>query len=269
MTKYKCSSCEYISDLKLNVTRHIASIKSCGTGEKKIIEIVSEIVCEYCDKKFTSRPNLTKHLKNSCKKMNDMKNDMEEEIRILKLKLELSEAKNEKVSVNINNNNTINNTNNNTTNNNNIQNTCIINNYIDTSLDKITDAMYNDILKNVDEGYMIIAALIEIVHFNANIPENHNIYISNKSNSNKFVCIRKNGVWGLANKKAEIDNLIHDKETNFSDWLAAKGGQNKKSQKVFNDYKNTKRTDEDIPKLIREDVELLLYNNRNLINKKN
>lgn len=260
MTEYKCSSCEYVSDLKRNVLRHISNTRSCDSDTKKVVEIVSEISCEYCNKVFASRPNLTKHLKNSCKNKNNANNNAkDEEIRILKLKLELSEAKNSKVCVNIN-------TTNNTTNNihNNTQNTCKkINNYTNTSLDKITDAMYNNILQNADEPYMIIASLIECVHFNPNIPENHNIYISNRSSSNKHVCIRTNGVWGLVNKKTEIDNLIYDKETNISDWLASKGEQNKRSQKVFNDYKNAKYT-----KMIREDVELLLYNNRGIIQKR-
>lgn len=98
---YKCSLCGYSSDLKRNVAKHINSVISCGAGEKKIIEIISNVFCEYCNKTFATTQNLTKHQKNSCKnKIYIMNNKKDEEIR--KLKLEIMKVKNAKLFASIN-----------------------------------------------------------------------------------------------------------------------------------------------------------------------
>jgi len=85
MTEYSCSVCNYTSALKEHVTRHINRKKSCGQGTKEIIEIPNEICCEFCNKQFTSQPNLTFHLKNTCKKkdivLKQKVKDLEKQLR--------------------------------------------------------------------------------------------------------------------------------------------------------------------------------------------
>jgi regulator of replication initiation timing len=65
--EFACSVCDYRSPQKISVVRHINRKKSCGHGTKWIIEVPIEIICEYCDKIFTSIPNLKKHQKSYCK----------------------------------------------------------------------------------------------------------------------------------------------------------------------------------------------------------
>ena len=59
MSEFSCSVCQYTSDTKKSVKRHIDA--KCVRAE--IIEIPIDINCEYCTKSFTTIPNLKKHLK--------------------------------------------------------------------------------------------------------------------------------------------------------------------------------------------------------------
>ena len=248
MTEYKCSVCDYTSPQKESVIRHINRKKSCGQGTKEVIEVPVEIVCEYCNKKFASSISLRYHLKNSCKHKDDIK---DKEIKELKEKVKELEKQTEKPTV-VNNYNTINNT--------------LIINYNDTSLSKLQDKDINRIIEGSEEPYHIIPRLIREVHFNPSIPENHNIFISNRGKNNKHINIYRNGHWEVENKSTEIDNLINDKETNLSDWVSEKGEKYPEALEKFNEYLDQKY-DEDVSKSVKEEVELVLYNNRHMANK--
>ena len=88
---FGCSVCEYTSSKKVNVIRHINKIKSCGVGIKEIIEIPTEVKCEYCNKIFTITSNLLRHQKDNCKKKDLIKDikitELEEKNKELKKKL--------------------------------------------------------------------------------------------------------------------------------------------------------------------------------------
>jgi hypothetical protein len=241
--EFGCSVCEYTSFKKDNVIKHINRRKSCGSGIKEIIEIPIEIKCDFCNKNFSNMSNCKAHKKNNCKEKDRIK---DEEIR--RLKNELKEANNR---MNITNNNTIN-------------ATITINNYLDTKIDHLTDKYYNKLLTNVEAIHQIIPLIIKEIHFDPNVPENHNIYISNRNKNNKHLQIFNNGHWELANKDTEIDNLINDKETNLSDWITKKGEKYPEALEKLNEYLDQK-FDEEVAKLVKEEVALVLYNNRHMI----
>jgi hypothetical protein len=243
--EFACSVCQYTSIKKSSVTRHINKKISCGPGKKEIIEIPNEVICEYCNKKFTTIANLSRHKKDSCKAKDTAK---DEEIR--KLKEELRKAK----TTTINNNQTINNTIN-----------IYINNYEDTCLDKLTDKTYNRIINDSDEVYQIIPRLIKEIHFNPDNPENHNIFLSNRNSNNKHLQVYRNKHWEIEKKDPEIDNLINDKETNLSDWIGEKGEKYPEAVERFNEYLEQKYEDQDLSKQVKEEVERVLYNNRDMI----
>jgi hypothetical protein len=247
--EFGCSVCEYTSYKKQHVINHINRKRSCGPGIKEVIEIPVEIKCQYCDKHFSTKQHLDVHIKKTCKNRDSA---MQKEID--DLKHTVKQLQKEK-STTINNNQTINN---------NTINIIIVNNYEETNLDKITDRTYNKIIKDADEAYQIIPRLIKEIHFNPNIPENHNIVLSNKTKNNKHLQIYRNGHWEIEKKDTEIDNLINDKETNLSDWVAEKGQKYPEALEKFNEYLEQKY-DEDVSKLVKEEVELVLYNNRHLV----
>jgi len=248
--EFGCSICEYTSSQKEHVINHINRKKSCGPGEKTVIEIPIDIICEYCKKNFSSIRNLERHMKNICRHKHNI---MLKEIRDLKEKVKKLEQ---------DKNTIINQTNNN--NNNNTFNIFIVNNYEDTSLEKLTDKTYNKILSETEEVYQIIPRLIKEIHFNPDIPENHNIVLSNRNKNNRHLQVYRNKHWEIEKKDTEIDNLISDKENNLSDWVAEKGGKYPAAQEKFTEYLDQKY-DEDVSKLVKDEVELVLYNNKHLI----
>lgn len=101
-TEFECNKCDKLFKTKQNLQSHISKKIPCDRDLK----------CERCFYTTTTKFNLDRHLnkKNKCKVIN-----LEAENEILKLKLQLSELKNENLQ--INSNNTINIINNNITNN--------------------------------------------------------------------------------------------------------------------------------------------------------
>jgi len=246
MTEYKCSICNYTSNQKKSVSRHINKKKSCGHGTKTIIENSIEIICNFCNKYFSSSISLKYHTKFNCKFKDNIKDE-----EITHLKQQIKELEKRTTVTTVNNYNTI----------------IMVNNYEDTKFDKLTDKTYNRIIKDADEAYQIIPRLIKEVHFNQNIPENHNIVLSNKNKNNKHLQVYRNNHWEIENKSTEIDNLISDKETNLSDWVAEKGEKYPEAMEKFNEYLDRKYDDEDLLKLVKDEVEKILYNNRHMVHR--
>lgn len=113
-----CPNCNKAFNQKIHYDNHINPNRknACRLNESKIIQIdpneskiirndkilngglCNKIICGYCDKSFTSRSNLNKHIINACKvkKLEDEKIQnqlkiMEIENKLIKEKLELSE----------------------------------------------------------------------------------------------------------------------------------------------------------------------------------
>lgn len=247
MSKFKCSICNYISPQKESVIRHINKKKSCGLGIKELIEIPIDIKCEYCNKNFSSSISLRYHSKNTCKQKDKIKDE-----EIERLKEENRRLKEQ--SKTMANNTTINNT----------INATIIINYLDTKTDHLTDKTYNKLLTDSEAVYQIIPELIKQIHFNVNKPENHNVYISNRNKNNKYMQVYNNKHWESVNKTAEIDNIINDKENNLSDWINEKGEKYPEAVEKFNEYLEQKY-DAETAKLLKDEVELVMYNHRHMI----
>ncbi len=252
MSEYLCSICNYTSQKREHVLRHQKRKKSCGRGDKYIIENKIDVVCDYCFKKFSCDANLKNHMFNSCKKRYIVMNNEIQELR--------SQVKN------ITNNNIMSNSNNNNNNNNNNNVVLVVNNYENTSLEKITDDIYTKILSKDVEPYQIIPRLIEKIHFNKDIPENHNIYNSNKSRNNKHLHVFRNGHWEITDRQNEISNIIHEKENNIGDWVKINKDLYPEAAQVFYDYLET-RNEPDNEKIVKDEVDILLYNGKNVINK--
>jgi ElaB/YqjD/DUF883 family membrane-anchored ribosome-binding protein len=243
--EYSCSVCQYTSDKKDNVAKHINRKRDCGPGIKEIIEIPVEIKCNYCNKKFASSTSLKYHLKHTCKNRETI---LEEENN--KLKERIKELEQRPTSATYNDNRTY----------------IVVNNYEKTSLKGLKDKDYVKIIEDASEPYHIIPRFIKEVHFNPDMPENHNIYISNRTKNNKHLQVYRDNRWEIQDKDTEINNLINDKETNLSDWVLEKGEKYPEALEKFNEYLDQKY-DQEIAKLVKDEVEQLLYNNRGIMTK--
>ena len=155
---------------------------------------VKKATCEYCQRNFTRKDNLTKHLKicKSKKKNEELVllqsnkiMEMEEEIKKLKM-------------------NQIHQTNNNITNN--INNTININNYGDENLKHLRSRDFANLLNGI---YSAVPKLIEKIHFDPEHPENQNIKYTNKKLP--YLKIMKNNKWQFVSKKDELLDLIDNK----------------------------------------------------------
>lgn len=251
MAEYMCSACNYRTNDKSNIKRHMKKKKACSTGERNIIELNSECRCNGCNKNFASAKTLKYHQTNNC---NAKISVLEEQLVIANNKIKELEKTQQTQQTTINNNYNI------------VNNNIYINNYLDTKIDHITDNVYAKIIRECDEPHQIIPRLIKEIHFDENHPENHNIFISNRSKHNKYLHIYDNG-WKTVDKEAEISNLINDKETILIDWAALVSCEQFPEVEIFRNYLEQKY-DKQTAGYIQDEVHMVLYNYRGMIKQK-
>ncbi len=183
-----------------------------------------KIKCENCNREFNTRQSKSKH-KKKCTVNNDNKiEQLEEKNKILEdtineLKKQVSSILQEKGKIHHKTLQKINNQlTNNINNNGNINNGKIINNtYV-----KFGDVDYQRILDNkqvkhiLNQQFMSLEESIKLVHFNKDLPEYNNVFITNMRddigyifNGKEFISIKKNEM---------LNELIdsHVKEINLS-----------------------------------------------------
>lgn len=123
-----------------------------------------------------------------------------------------------------------------------------------------------DFLKNKDYAYCInriifcIPNLVKKIHFDTEHPENHNIYLPNIRK--KYINVYENGNWTIKSLTDMLDKIILDYEIILEEWLESKGTNSLIAN--FEKYLSMKK-DPKITKTIREEIKLLLYNNRNIV----
>ena len=125
-----------------------------------------------------------------------------------------------------------------------------------------------DYLKCLKRSNFCIPHLIEKIHFNPEKPENHNIYISNLKNN--YVMIYNGEKWMINDRDESIQNLIDDKESiieqKLEEWI--ENGKNYPDiMKKFNRYLEKKENDKVLNK-IKNEIKLMLFNNRDIVSKK-
>lgn len=245
MSEFSCSVCDYTSFYKSNISNHINKKNKCGDNPK-IIKTTKKISCDYCNKNYKTKVTLSNHLK-ICKLKNTLKDlyISKKDDEIAKLKEELKHSKrNQTVNVNIG---TVVN----------IQ----LNSYRNTDMSKISDTHFS---RALNRTLMSIPQLIEYTHFNPKLPENHNIYISNKKNKHAMVYNGKE--WELKNQVETIDRLIFDQEYAMEEWVNGVGDKNPKAMEKFQKYLDVREKDGAIESM-KDEIRLLLYNKRNTIDK--
>jgi len=208
---------------------------SINTNDLLINTNDTSFCCSFCNKKYSSKYTLSRHLNDTCKIKKDtdiekenifkllLEKDKQKEIEINELKKQnkilmdkmdklINLKKYLKPIKTINNNQTI--TNNLLNSNNNIQNNFVMVNFGKEDLSIIDEKLFIDriIKKNTISGVKIPDEVLKIIHFNPMYPQLSNIYISD---INRDKCmVYENSEWILSN----IDNIpqIMDKIFLFS-----------------------------------------------------
>jgi len=120
------------------------------------------------------------------------------------------------------------------------------------------------------QGNKTVSNLINYMHFNKNKPENHNVYMPNRKNKSEVFV--HNGVkWIIADKNAVVEQLI-DKGIEYVEGkleeLSTIISQSKynaveRAIDIYNDSEHELYNE--TTKKITKDIELILYNNKDLI----
>jgi len=265
-----CNKCFYT---KNDLFDHL---NNCEEYREYLSKKKGEFKCQFCEKKLAYKQSYYRHLKicKEKKKEEEVKQSMTELVKLLNKKLDEKDKELDKQNkkfekeldkrdkqifelikkAGINNsNNTIN-----------VQNNIKLLSYSDTDRSHLTD---KDILKCLKHSNFCIPHLIEKVHFDANKPENHNIYISNLKN--KYVMMYDGDKWKCADRDEQITNLIDDNEGiieyRLEEWIE-NGNKYPEMMRKFNRYIEKKDNNKVINK-IKDEIKLLLYNNRSVVNK--
>ena len=285
--KFYCNKCDYSCVKKTHWIQHINTIKHksnkmlTNANQKK-----SQInKCKYCDKVFKHQSSLCKHIKYTCKKNADedfqelarllnekdkqltlkdeqMNNQlalkdkqMDKQLALRDKKMEMMQKQIDKLTnklqiQNINQGN-IQNTNNTI----NIQ----VLNHSDTDYSHLTPTDYISCIKDCNK---CVKSLIEKVHFNANKPENMNIYLSNIKG--KYLMVYKDNSWQIQDKKLQIDDLYDYNEFVLENWYDEYKEKYPSIIDSFQKYLQNRDGDE-VLNNIKEEILVMLYNKRKSI----
>jgi uncharacterized C2H2 Zn-finger protein len=239
--EYQCEKCEKVFKLKTDYTRHLARKNPCNFVDPK-----KELECEFCHKKYTRQFTLKRHQLSCPKKVEN---------------ISIGDNSNHNTVLNQSNHNIIN-----------PSITINIVPFLGENMDKLTIKDKKGILKKC---YMAIPELIRQVNFNPNIPENHNVFIS--SIKSKYGNVNDGKKWIIMKVDQLLDDLINKKKDDIEDLLEE--FEDEIPEKVINKIREVITSidydpmDEDVKdkklmkfkKLIKDEVKMLLYNNKDIV----
>ena len=292
--KYQCGS---ISQSEPKDSQDLAKLVKIKNNiifcDDKIVHRVEPIQCNYCNQIFTLKNSLARHLNNRCKIKKEDTNKKEEIYQLLlkqmkeleennkkqmdetnkkinelmneNLKLRKEIAKSKVINNSINNGiiNNIDKQNINSNNQlNNITNNNLHINLIGHGKEDLSFITNDQMKKILNKGFKSIENLTQIIHFDKNRPENHNIYISNIKDS--YIMMYDGIDWKLMNRENCLQDLYDDK----SDYLVEKFEelQCKLDESTLKRFGNflSRKDDDKIIEQTKKEIKLILYNNRKI-----
>ena len=297
MSKYYCFVCDYDAKQKSNYVKHINTkrheiqllrsqpkVNQKSTKSQLLVNqestflsnpyTTSKFQCKYCNKSFKFKQSMYKHIKYVCKKNTD--EDFQELARLLNKKdkelilkdkqmdkqLALRDKKMEIMQKQIDkltNKLQIQNINQGIVQNgNNIINIQVLN-HPDTDYSHLTPKDYITCMKDCNR---CVKSLIEKVHFNANKPENMNIYLSNIKG--KYLMIYKDNAWQIQDKKTQVDELYDNNEFVLEAWYDEYKEKHPDIIASFQRYLQN-RDENEMLNNIKEEILVMLYNKRKMV----
>jgi hypothetical protein len=298
MNTINCPNCNKVFSYNCHLIRHLNAKRKCKQNLEKVNNIFTDDLktlktkykkmlnqisindasdinnnCGYCFKTYSSKSNLSMHIKKSCKircKMQDQLTTIENLINNYKINISFNKKVNnktpskslhsKKITNNIINNVNINNLNNITNNNLNLT----INPFGQEDLSHITLKDYKKYLSGFFPGFI---EYIKKIHYADEMPSNHNIYISNLNS--KYAYVYKDAKWNVEKKEALVDNIVSKKMLLLDSKCDELEKQGLITQKNISDHdafeRNYTNGGGESEKYLADDVALLLYNNRDKI----
>ena len=298
MVSYECIICNYSTNIKSHLNRHLKTKKHRVNEEKPIKNIntndknsqnepqmsqnepqmshkkpqkkLKMYPCDYCEETFSTMANKRRHELHRCKDNAIVSKSIilkhENQIKKLEKEKENQIKKHEKAMEKqkkelMKQIEILLTKVGNTTINNTQTNNIQLNNYGSEDLSHIS---YSDKTQMLKIPYIMIQRMIEKIHFNDLKPENKNLMIVNKKD--KYIKIYENGKWIYKDKKTTMEDLIDGKyfilDEHFNEIT---GDELSKIQKDRYEGFQTKydNKDNDLHKELLEKTELTLLNQMN------
>jgi len=251
--EYECPRCDYTTDMKSSMKNHINRKTACKCTKEDICikdfeeEILTKtynfnnrkIPC-ICGLEFASKEEHFEHVMKCKLEFKKLKAENE------MLKTQLSKSSN---TTNI------------TDNSNNIIFNFNLTPWNDPNLDG-AEKYYKQAIKTL---FMSIPKIIELIHFNTKLPENHNICIRNYRT--KLAKVFTGTEWKTMNEDQLITELVNTYERILEDWAE----DNPEHMKHIEKYNEIKERDgrQKVEQEIRDEVKKLIYDKRGMIRIKN
>jgi len=256
MVVYVCERCLCKYNKKSQYDCHINRKYKCKTQSPDIIN--KSFVCN--DPNTEILTNILEELKNVKTKLANVENDNKKTNKKLQ---KLEEVNKLLKQTNMINNGPV------------INNKHINNGTINTTINVVAFGKENmdfsiDEIGKLCQGNKTVPNLINYMHFNESKPENHNVYMPNRKNKSEVFV--HNGVkWMLADKKATVEQLI-DKGIEYVEGkmeelstVISKSKYNAVERAIDAYNENEGDANNEANKKITKDIELILYNNKDLI----
>ncbi len=241
-------------------------------------------ICLFCNKTFLNKTNMTRHIDKSCVKKKELlkeqniildeknniiieKNKLIEEKKEQEMMNEIKQLRSDMAKLLEKQLKPIQNITNNTTNNtiNQTNNVIMINNFGNEDLSHITLQDYKQYLNTYFKGFI---KYIEKVHFDDNVPENHNICITNLKS--KDIKVYEGDKWVAKPKTDVIDKLLRKKLNTLIDKCEELEETDQINDKVVDKFAEFQINymDDSAKKTTKNDVVLMIYNNKDKVKDK-
>jgi hypothetical protein len=297
MTIYFCKYCNYYTHVKQHFSKHNNTSKhknNLHNFDRNLVnvnqncEIVNQIcknvnliddkklyLCCHCNKSFKHRQAKSRHMKYNCpvvkektdiNTLTELLNEKNEEIENKDAQLENKDAelKNKDAQIKelmqklqcqfVTNNGTIV-----QGNQQNIANIQLLN-YNKTDYEFLSD---NDYLRCFMDNNHCVKKLIEKVHFNPKKPENMNVYIS--CIKGKYVMVYRDNTWQIRDRQKQIDDLYETNELMLENWYDEYKETYPDIIKSFTRYLKNKANDTELIRSVKDEILMMLYNKRDMI----
>ena len=271
MSEYRCDICNYTTTINSNYHKHLRTSKHkkkeekyknsekpiLSKNESKIFNynIHKEYVCKTCNKSYSTKAHLNRHMKHYCKDhtQDQLLNIIEKQNKTIEemhaqhqKEKHLLFTKMDKLLDHVGD------TTNNITN-----NKIILNCYGQEDYSHITNAFKNMLIKL---PYSMVPKFIEELHFSK--PENKNICLPNKKE--QFIKVFTDNKWIYKDRKSTIEELI-DKNISFLDNYFLQEGKenldNTQQKRYVEFHEKIHEKSSDTKESVKKQTELVLLNN--------
>ena len=239
-------------------------------------------ICNYCNTEYSCYKNVFKHEKKCKENPINKKEIILSNTNIQKEILDLLNLDNvDKRTINkinsllkkMHNNDSINNINSNNSVNNSHNNNGTINNTI--NIIQLGKENLSDILDKKEKLHVLnkknnaVLELIELAHFNTKYPQLHSIILTNKNTNTLYLYNEEKKIFKLTNKNEAIDQLIECKICDIEEFYEEhKNVLTENVKRIIETIIDDRYENDDKPvvnKQIRDNINNLLYNNRNTV----